>query len=55
LVVEERETGEKQVEEEHVERDEGEEQEEEEQGTTADLLALRRFKALAGEWTRRAT
>jgi hypothetical protein len=38
------------VEEENVERDEGEEQEEE-QGTTADLLALRRFKALAGEWT----
>jgi hypothetical protein len=45
--VDEGETGEEQVEEENVER----EAQEEEQQTTADLLALRRFKALAGEWT----
>jgi hypothetical protein len=38
---------EKQVEEENVEREE----QEEEQRTTEDLLTLRRFQALAGEWT----
>jgi hypothetical protein len=45
--VDKAETGEEQVEEENVER----EAQEEEQQTTADFLVLRRFKALAGEWT----
>ena len=38
------------MERENVERDEEEEQEEE-PCTTEDLLALRRFKVLAGKWT----